>query len=242
MKNQEKNKSVRNTILVIIAIVLIAAITIGGTYAWWRWQSSSEQATDVTITISKPGFTIVADNASSSTLMPTAACYNTPATNHVQHTLAGKATVTAQNNTTTTMRAVITLKAMLSSAVTGSAEDETGATTARLSHVHWAIKKVDSASDAFSSANCTGTAGTQYATGTFDNPSIGTSYTDIPTSITFDVNPGDTATNYYQVYVWIDSDYKHTNEGSTQSDPLQNNTITITFSENSTFSQDMSIS
>ena len=240
MKNQEKNKSVRKTILVIIAIVLIAAITIGGTYAWWRWQSSSEQATNVTITISRPGFTIVADNASSSTLMPTAACYNTPATNHVQHTLAGKATVTAQNNTTTTMRAVITLKAMLSSAVTGSITDENNATTTRLSHVHWAIKKVTSDSDAFSSANCTGTAGTQYATGTFDG--IGTSYTDIPTSITFDVNPGDTATNYYQVYVWIDSAYVHTNEGSTQSDPLQNNTITITFSENSTFSQDMSIS
>ena len=240
MNSQEKNKSVRKTILVIVAIALIAAITIGGTYAWWRWQSDSNQATDVTITISRPGFTIVADTASSSTLTPTAACYNTPAANHVQHTLAGKATVTAQNNTTTTMRAVITLKAMFSSAVSGTIVDENSATTNRTSHVHWAIKQVSSASDAFSSANCTGTAGTQYATGTFDG--VGTSYTNIPTSITFDVNPGTTETNYYQVYVWIDSDYVHTNEGSVQSDPLQNNTITITFSESSTFSQDMSIS
>ena len=101
-------------------------------------------------------------------MTPTAACYNTPAANHVQHTLAGKATVTAQNNTTTTMRAVITLKAMFSSAVSGTIVDENSATTKRTSHVHWAIKQVSSASDAFSSANCTGTAGTQYATGTFD--------------------------------------------------------------------------
>lgn len=238
MKKQGNN-NVRNISFAIVAVALIIAIAGGGTYAWWRWRSADTQKTNVTVTIQKPGFTIVGETASSNTLTPTSACYNTPATNHVQHTLAGKATVTATNNTSTKMRAKINLKAMLANAVTGNITDEQNNTTSRKSHIHWAIKKVTNGTTAFSTDNCTGTAGgTEYDTGNFD--AVGTSFTDIATTITFDVNAGATVTNYYHVYVWIDSDYKHENVGNTQNDPLQNNTITITFSETSEFTQDLS--
>lgn len=239
MKKQNKKSNIRNIVFAIIAVAIVAAIVGGGTYAWWIWQSADNQKTNVTVTISKPDFKIVADTISSTALMPTASCYNTPATNHVQHTMAGKATVTAKNNTTVPMEARITLKAKVSASIGSTAPAK----------VHWAIKEVTSTNaSTFSSENCTGTANTAtYDTGTFNqlgansNANVSTSFQDIKTDIKFTVNPSSTATTkYYQVYVWVDSSYTATNTGSTVSDALQNKTFTITFSESSEFTQDIS--
>ena len=225
MKKKNDN-NVKSMVLAIVAVVFIAGIAAGGTYAYWTWQSADANKTNVSFTIQKPGFTIVGDNVTSTNLMPTAKCYNTPASNHVQHTMAGKATVTATNNTTTAMRATITLKGTLSKSLDA---------TAVKSHIHWAIKKVSAANTAFSNANCSGTAGAEYDTGTFE--SVGTTATDIATTITFDVAAGGNTTNYYQVYVWVDSSYTAKNTGSTVSDPLQGTTVTLTFSDSSEFTQ-----
>jgi len=236
----EKNKNnIKTLFLAIVAVLFIGALVGGGTYAYWTWQTNETQRTAVSFTISRPGFTIVGDNISSNTLVPTTSCYYTNAS-YSQHTLAGRATVTAENNTSLPMRATITLKGALKP-VSGRTLPTSGSNSA--ANIHWAIKEVASATTGFAAANCTGTAGSAYATGTFSGitPNATTlTYVDIPTSITFDVPAGQTTPKYYQVYVWIDSAYTHTNYGSTNTDPMQGLTIALTFSETSEFTQNIS--
>ena len=233
----EKN-NIKSLFFAIIAVISIGVLIGGGTYAFWTWQTSDSQQTNVAFTISAPGFTIVGNNVSATNLAPTQTCYyQSNATGHIQHTLAGNATVTAENNTTAPMRATITLNGSLSTS-SGKVLPTSGSNSA--ANIHWAIKKVSTASESYSTANCTGTAGSEYATGTFANITANGTPTDIPTSITFDVPAGETAVRNYQIYVWLDSDYTHTNIGSTNSDPMQGLTVTLTFSSNSVFTQDIS--
>ncbi len=235
----KKDNNIKSVFLAIVAVLFIGALVGGGTYAYWTWQTNEAQRTAVTFTISKPNFTIVGDNLSSNTLAPTQSCYYTQAS-YSQHTLAGKATVTAVNNTSASMKATITLKGALKP-VSGRTLPTSGSNSA--ANIHWAIKEVASATTGFSAGNCTGTAGSTYATGTFAGitPNSSTlTYSDITTSITFNVAPGATGTKYYQVYVWIDSAYTHTNYGNTNDDPMQGLTVALTFSESSLFTQDMS--
>ena len=237
----KKDNNIKNIFLAIMAVIFIGALVGGGTYAYWAWQSNEAQRTAVTFTISKPNFTITGDNMSSNTLAPTQSCYYQSASSgYVNHTLAGRATVTAQNNTSASMRATITLKGALKP-VSGRTLPTSGSNSA--ANIHWAIKEVASATTAFSAGNCTGTGGSTYATGTFAGitPNSSTlTYSDIATSITFDVAPGVTDTKYYQVYVWIDSNYTHINYGDVNDDPMQGLTVALTFSETSIFTQELS--
>ena len=237
----KKNNNIKNIFLAIVAVIFIGALVAGGTYAYWSWQTNETQRTNVTFTISAPGFTIVGENVSSNTLAPTTSCYYVSSSSgHIQHTLAGKATVTADNNTSTTMRATITLKGALKP-VSGRTLPTSGSNSA--ANIHWAIKEVASATTGFSANNCTGTPGSTYATGTFSGitPNATTlTYSDISTSITFDVAASNSVTKYYQVYVWIDSEYTHTNYGSINDDPMQGLTVALTFSESSIFTQNIS--
>ncbi len=235
----KKDNNIKSVFLAIVAVLFIGALVGGGTYAYWTWQTNESQRTAVTFTISKPNFTIVGDNLTSNTLAPTQSCYYTQAS-YSQHTLAGRATVTAVNNTSASMKATITLKGALKP-VSGRTLPTSGSNSA--ANIHWAIKEVASATTGFSAGNCTGTAGSTYATGTFAGitPNASTlTYSDIATSITFNVAPGATGTKYYQVYVWIDSAYTHTNYGNTNDDPMQGLTVALTFSDSSLFTQNMS--
>lgn len=237
----KKDNNIKSVFLAIVAVLFIGALVGGGTYAYWTWQTNESQKTMVTFTISKPNFTIVGDNVTSSSLAPTQSCYYVSSSSgHVNHTMAGRATVTATNNTSASMKATITLKGALKP-VSGRTLATSGSNSA--ANIHWAIKEVASATTGFSAGNCTGTAGSTYATGTFAGitPNASTlTYSDIATSITFNVAPGATGTKYYQVYVWIDSAYTHTNTGSTNDDPMQGLTVALSFSDTSEFTQDMS--
>lgn len=232
MKKRKNNKTMKNIIFVIVAFLLVIAIIGGGTYAYWQWYSPSNQATNVNVTISRPNFEIVANTMTSSNMMPVSSCYSDGSNT----TIAGKATVTALNNTTTTMYAKIRLKAKVSASIG----------TVAPQHIHWAIIQVDLPSQLFSASYCANnTSSDGFDIGTFaqmgsqKNLNIGTSFQDIYTTIQFEVAPSATATvKNYQVYVWIDEGYEEENYGTVVSDPLQDKTITVTFSENSIFTQD----
>ena len=236
MKSKKNKNNTGNLIFMIIAVLLIIAIVGGGTYAWWQWQSSNEQKTNVTITISKPNFEIVADSISSSAMTPTSYCYNNTeqGTNILQKTMAGRATVTATNNTNSGMTVYIKLKAKVSASIGDTAPAK----------VNWALVEVPANNTAFSNDICIGNSpaidiesGTFAQMGASENSNISTNFQDIETGISYTVNTGVTSTKYYHVYVWIDSTYTATNTGGTVSDPLQNKTFTVTFSENSLFTQ-----
>lgn len=53
------------------------------------------------------------------------------------------------------------------------------------------------------------------------------------TSVSFNAAPYTTTANKYKVCVWIDKDYTHVNEGDVVSDPLQDASIIVSWSEES---------
>ena len=228
MKKENKNSNTKNLIIAVAAVAVIVASVVGGTFAWWSWTSNSANAnenTAINFTIATPTFKITGTNVTGKTLAPTNVCYGSG------YTLTGRATVVATNNTTTQMETSFVLSGKLTpvSGRTLSADDK--------SHIHWAIKQVDANNTDFSADNCTGTNSATFATGTFS--SVGTSATNITTPITYTVNAGvSNDTKYYQLYVWIDSGYKFTNVGSgTVTDPMQDMTVLLTFSNTSKFEQ-----
>ena len=230
----EKNNNVKTMIVAVIAVLMIGIIVAGGTYAWWSWSSNSANASEntfVNFVMETPTFKIVGTNVNGKKLAPTTQCYTATSGNEgYGYQLAGKATVTAENKTTTPMRTSFVLSAFIKPASGRSFA------SGDLAHVHWSIKEVAASNDAFSSSNCTGTQGATFDTGNFS--SVGTSATNINTTITFDVAAGETATKYYQLYVWLDSGYNYENVGSnTVTDPMQDATVMLTFSTNSKFEQ-----
>ena len=241
----KKDNNIKTLFLAIVAVLFIGTLVGGGTYAYWIWQTNESQRTPVTFTISKPGFTITGTNVTSNTLMPTQSCYHSNSSYYLQHTMAGRATVVANNNTTASMKAMITLKGKLTLASGKPALATSGSNSA--ANIHWAIKEVSASNTAFSAANCTGTTSSTFDTGTFAGITANGSYVDIPlgqspqyTRITFDVAPNTEVTKFYQIYVWIDSAYTHTNYGNTNDDPMQGLTVSLTFSETSLFTQEIS--
>ena len=221
---KKKDNNTRNIAIAIVAVAMIIGLVGGGTYAYWTWITNTSQRTSYNLIVASPTFKITGTNVTGKVLAPTASCYNS------NYTLAGRATVEATNNTSVKMRASLTLQARIT-ASTGSLS------SANLTHLHWAIKEVATNTTAFAAANCAGTNGTGFTTGTFTTAAT-TANTDYTTTVTFDVNAGANATKYYQLYVWIDSTYNHQNTGSEQTDPMQNMTVLLTFSkDNSKFSQ-----
>lgn len=235
MNNNKKSNNTKSVIIAVLAVVMIAAVAAGGTYAWWSWSSNSANAaenTEINFSISTPTFKITGTNITGKTLAPTPVCYTATSTAEgYGYTLTGKATAVATNNTTTAMKTTFVLSAKLTP-VSG----RTLSTDAK-KHLHWAIKEVGS-SDGYAVGNCNGsTNSATFATGTFEN--VGTTATDISTTITYDV-PANTTnhTKYYQLYVWLDSTYSYTNTGSgVVSDPMQDATVLLTFSTTSKLEQ-----
>lgn len=238
-ENNNKNSN-RNTIIIaIVAVALIAAITAGGTYAYWTWRSNTAQITNIiqdgssnSFVIAKPGLTITGNNATGKIIAPTATCYNS------NYTLAGRATVEANNNTgiASTVTLKVKAKVVLSQSFSSTTERDNA-----LTHLHFAIKKVNAADTAFSASNCTGTNGAEFYTATFPSSTVVASNANpveySTAVITYDVPANTSYTYYYQVYVWLDSGYTHENVGNVQSDPFQDMTVLLSFSETSTLAQ-----
>lgn len=229
MKNKKKDNKNVSIIASIVAVALIIMLSAGGTYAYWTWisntASGSNQRTDYNLIIASPSFTITGTNVTGKLAAPTSTCYN------ASYTLAGRATVVANNVTDIQMQASLTLSAKLTSS-TGTAS------SADLTHVHWAIHEVTASTTAFAAANCsTATAnGAAHTTGTFTTAALSAN-TNYTTTVNFTVPANTSTTKYYQLYVWIDSGYTHQNVGSVQSDPLQDMQVYLTFSNTSTFAQ-----
>ncbi len=239
MEKENRNNNKTAILVAIIAVVAIVALTGGGTYAYWTWRSSTEsgnsQRTDIIqnggandFVIAKPSFTITGTNATGKIIAPTASCYNS------KYTLAGRATVSAVNNTGITMKATLTLKAKITLSQNFASNSERDAA---LAHLHFAVKKVAADNTAFAAGNCAGTNGAEFYKADFTSAAIASNPVDYTTTLTFNVSPSSNVTNYYQVYVWLDSTYTHENVGNVQSDPFQDMTVLVSFSESSTFAQ-----
>lgn len=98
MENNDKKKIIISIIAVLLIVVLIA----GGTFAWWTWTSTSNTA--VTFTVQGGSMTIDGGgNITAQKLVPTDQC------NHSTYAIHKKVTVTATNQTATSMTATVQL-------------------------------------------------------------------------------------------------------------------------------------
>ena len=219
MNNKEKNK----LIITIIAVLAIIAIVGGATYAYWTWTTSDTQKTNVTITVGGGELNITGTNVTNTGMYPTASCSGSAA-------LKGSATVSAVNQTATNMTATLKIRASLYAAQGTLNEENKG-------KLKWAIVDTTSTtSKTCSNPDFSGTFSTvTHATSSDNFPN--TTYTDIDTGITFTATANTTTTKNYDIYVWLDSTYEYTNEGTIVSDPMQNLSISVKWSPASTLAQ-----
>ena len=89
-----------NKAIIILSILTVIFTIMGGTFAYWNWQSSSEQNTAVTFTVAS-GFSCSADGggsiSSNDKVLAPAACTNT--TYAIKRTITVSPTITQPNKT-----------------------------------------------------------------------------------------------------------------------------------------------
>lgn len=216
---KKKNKETNKLLISIIAVALIIAIIGGATFAYWSWQSNTDQQTTVNVTVTGGSLTISGGNVTKTGMYPTSDCDGTGAL------VGGTATVTAVNQTESPMTVKLYIRGTLS-AKQGSL------TTTNKGKLNWAVVQVTSSTATPSDNTCKTGA---IASGTLSNV---TTNTDINTGITFTAAASTTTTKYYKLYVWLDSTYSFTNSGSTVSDPMQDLTISVKWSPASIMTQE----
>lgn len=205
MKNNTK------IIISVISVIAIIVLVVAGTYAYWAWSTSEEQRT--TVVISVKGATMTIDgggNITTKTLLPTT-CTNT--TNAIQR----KIKVESKNETNNTMNELLQLKINAFTPAQGTLTD-----TAK-SHLKWALVELTSQDD-YNNSTWQGCA-TPTKSGTFSGVVTGNTVT----LNTGSLAAGVTSTKYYELYIWVDSAYTHTNIGTVQSDPMQNLTLNLSW-------------
>ena len=254
-----KKKENKKLTFSIIAVLLLIAIIGGSTYAYWSWQTATDQQTLVDVTVRGGTLTIVGANVTNtSTNSGTQASYSLYPTNVAVNgcnpssnpaVLKGSATVTATNQTGTPMLVTLLLKGTLT-------KTQGTLTTSNKGFLKWAVVETTTgiATAAATSATACVNAAVVSASGSFS--SVG-SNTDLTTGITWtayknnettshpeltittDATNGNTATTKrtYDVYVWLDSGYTFTNTGNSVTDPMQDLAVTLTWSTNSTMAQ-----
>lgn len=273
MKKKQKNKQKNNLIIAIVGVIAVVLIIAGSTYAYWSWETATNQQTSVSVTVRGAEMTIVGDNISSASLRPTQNCAGPAA-------VYGEATVTVTNYTATGMTATPRLNVTLTIADDHGSFDTT-ASNPDLKHLHWALVDITSSTtktcanpdyqgtfNAIDKVTVTGGGSTDVSiTGptksavanktmaTFNITNMtNSSTTDFSaskytTSSTLTFNVGAATTNQqgvttetvvtktYRVYVWLDDTYTHTNVGSSVTDPMQDLSVVVQWSDKSTLEQ-----
>ena len=205
----ERNK----LIMAVVAVMMIVAVVVGSTYAFWQWSTNSSQSTTVNFTVptgdQQLSASISGGTISVSRLAPTACT-----TAKHAYAMSQPLTVTYKNQTTQTA----SLKATL--AVSGWTQPHTG--TVDLSKLHFTLSKGSSAG-----SNCTsgtivkgGSSSSFVSTGNLiNNEEI----------LSVPANTAETSETWY-LWVWIDSSYSGGNSGSAVTDPMQDLSFTLTWS------------
>jgi len=227
-KKNKKDNDMKKILITLFAVILIIVIIGGATFAYWSWQTSDAQRTNVNVTVQGATFTIEGNNISSEGMYPTANCNGNGA-------LKGEvATMTVVNSTESPMTAGLKIRVSL------FPEHGTLSTTAK-SKINWAIV------DTSTSATCS----TPTKSGTFSTVTVADQSSDFPNVDYTDIDTGETfiaygttkdgepvtTTKTYKIFVWLDNEYEYTNYGNVISDPMQGLKISVKWSPASTLVQ-----
>ena len=213
---KEKNK----LLIAIIAVLLIAIVVVGATYAYWSWQTAPNEQTNVSFTV-----------PSGSTLLSASIDGGTMSVSKLAPTSCGNATYGAKSTVTLTYTNQSSATAFVSGTLTvnnftkphGSTSGTIKPTATDLGYLRYTLRTGDT--------SCT--TGTEIASGNFAALYNKTS-AQIMTNAALKKNIATGTTNGTQVmhlYVWLDSSYNYTNIGSgVVSDPMEDLSFTISWS------------
>ena len=220
-----EKKDINKLIVAVIAVLLVMAVIGGATFAYWQWVTSEEQQTLVNVTVAEGiSMTIDPQPMTKTGMYPTNNC-NGPAA------MVGAATITVNNQTGILARPSFKLKAK----VEKGGSDALPA--AALAKINYAVFEGTATDCELENALATGTlSGGSTSGGWAHFPTAADTYL---TNVTFDAAAYAETEHVYKVWVWLDSTYTavNPNEGDTVRDPMQNATITVTWSENSIVEQ-----
>ena len=201
-------------IISIVRVVAIVSAVVGATYAYWQWQTGTNEQTSVTFTVlnntemlsaSLDGGTLTV-----SKLAPVTSCTNST------YATKANATLTYTNNSGSPARATGTLTVTTFTVKSGRDAFQTN----DLTHLHYALTT--------SSSSCsTGV----IASGTFEGKNSNGSVLINNVVLQDNIASGTTnGTKPMYLYVWLDKDYTFTNVGSgAVQDPMEDLTIVLTW-------------
>lgn len=219
---KEKNK----ILIAIIAVILIIAAVVGATYAYWTWQTSAADQTNVAFTVpsgeAQLKATLNGATLSVSKLAPTT-CTNT------KYAAKAVPVLTYTNNTGVNANAYGTLTVTNFTKPHGATSGTITPTAADLGNLKYALTT--------SSTSCT--------TGVIASGDFSALYNKTSAALFSDkllqgnITSGTTnATKTMYLYVWLDKDYEYTNTGSkTVTDPMQDLSFTLTWTGSITNAQ-----
>lgn len=221
-----EKKNISKVIISVIAVAVVIAIVGGATFAYWQWQTADEQQTLVNVTVAEgitmliePSQTLVGENG---TLRPTNSC--------VDYAFKANATVSIDNKTGVKAKPTFKLKFKSSKALS----------TAAWGKVNYAITELngDCTSPLYQGTFSMGSTTANTWADTDEIPRDNVTFTAPPYNGGTKAELGAPTTHVYEVYVWLDSTYVGpVNTGTTVNDPLQDNTITVTWSGDSYVTQ-----
>lgn len=213
-------------ILAIVAVVLIAVVVVGATFAYWTWTTNEEQRTSVIFSADIPGLyaSIEGNGTTTTTALKPAVC--THSTNAIQKEIV----ITYLNETVQSATVSATLQLTAFNLRSASYVP----TTENLQHLHYALTTTSGSCDASIATDLEG----NQITGTFADltPTFsGTTMNNLPLTLftqtfTADANMTAEDTQTYYLWIWLDTGYTHNNEGSENSDPMQGLTFTTQWS------------
>ena len=247
MKKKNKQKKEENKLIItIIAVLVIIAIIGGATFAYWSWETNTEQRTHVTVEVQGATLTIDGTNVTNTSMRPTNDCDGVAA-------LIGEATFTATNDTETNMKVIPMIDIILTPATGRTLDDDDK------SHLHWALVDITSTTNkTCDSPDYSGTFNkvakvtvTKDASGnvSISTPTVSTTTTGTTalianidgsntiSKLTFTAPAESTTTKTYRLYIWLDSGYTHTNYGAENTDPMQDVSMSVKWSPSSTLEQ-----
>ena len=218
MKKERQKNDNKKILLILAVIILIIVLASGATFSYWAWRTNTSQRTTVNIELKGGTLKIEGNNISSTGMYPTNDCDGNGA-------LIGETvTVTATNDTASSMEAILKIRATLTAKQGTLTETNKG-------KLNWSIIELASETTTPENNACSTSS---IANGTFASV---TTNTDINTGVTFEISPESTTTKYYKLYVWLDSSYSHTNKANVVSDPMQDLQISVQWSPASGLSQ-----
>ena len=233
------NNNKMKTSLFIIAILFITMLVVsGGTFAYLQWMTSDTQLTAINVSVTDDINMYIDPAAVTKTGMrPTNNCAG-------DFAMVGTSTVTINNQTGTQARPRLKLKLKITDLEGNNITNETSPAGQKyMYYIKYAVTEENgSCTDSLAEGRFNLTTETSTGSGWYDSPSLTldttTGFPDLYTSVSFKAKENAVTSHTYKVTVWIDENYTTVNEGNTVvNDKLQNATITVSWSDNSTVEQ-----